>query len=40
MYVDSTYFRVRNGTAYRSKALYIVIGITAYGYREFMGCHL
>ena len=40
MYVDATYFRVRDGSEYRSKALYIVIGITADGYREFMGCRL
>lgn len=40
MYVDATYFRVRDLSACRSKALYIVIGITADGYREFMGCRL
>ena len=40
MYVDTTYFRVRDLSTCRSKALYIVIGITADGYREFMGCRL
>ena len=40
MYVDATYFRVRDLSACRSKALYIVIGITADGYRGFMGCRL
>ena len=31
MYVDATYFSVRGLSACRSKALYIVIGITADG---------
>ena len=38
MYVDATYFKVRDGSAYHSKVLYTVIGIIVQEYKEFLGC--
>ena len=38
VYVDATYFKVRDGSAYHSKVLYTVIGIIVQEYKEFLGC--
>ncbi|MFY1110469.1 MAG: IS256 family transposase [Methanosarcinaceae archaeon] len=40
LFVDATYFKVRDGLHYRSKALFVVAGIREDGYREILGTRL
>ena len=38
--VDASYFKVRDGARYVSKALFVVAGIRADGYREILGARI
>jgi putative transposase len=40
MYVDATYFRVREGACYVTKALLIVVGVGEDGYRQVLGARI
>ena len=40
IYIDATYFKVREDGKYRNKALYVCIGIDSYGTREILSCKL
>ena len=40
MYVDATYFRVREGPRYVTKALLIVVGVGEDGYRNVLGARV
>ena len=40
MFVDSTYFKVRDGLHYENKALFVVAGIKDDGLREILGAKL
>lgn len=40
MYVDATYFRVRDGAKYVTKALLIVVGVDMDGYRQVLGARI
>ncbi|OPY29407.1 MAG: Transposase, Mutator family [Methanocella sp. PtaU1.Bin125] len=40
MYVDATYFRVREGARYVTKALLIVVGVDQDGYRQVLGARI
>lgn len=40
LFVDATYFKVRDGLHYENKALFVVAGIREDGYREILGTRL
>ncbi len=40
LYIDATYFKVRDGLHYENKALFIVVGARDDGYREILGAKL
>jgi len=40
LYVDASYFKVRDGVKYISKALLVVVGVRTDGYREILGARV
>ena len=40
LFVDASYFKVRDGTRYETKALFVVAGVRDDGYREILGAKL
>jgi putative transposase len=38
LFVDASYFKVRDGVKYVNKALLVVAGVKTDGYREILGC--
>ena len=40
LYVDASYFKVRDGVKYVSKALLVVVGVRTDGYREILGARV
>jgi transposase-like protein len=40
LYVDASYFKVRDGVKYVNKALLVVVGVRTYGYREILGARV
>jgi transposase-like protein len=40
LYVDASYFKVRDGVKYVSKALFVVVGVRTDGYREILGARV
>lgn len=40
LFVDATYFKVRNGGRYLSKAVFIAVGINTNGNREILGVNI
>lgn len=40
LYVDASYFKVRDNSRYVSKAFMIVMGVRDYGYREILGARI
>jgi putative transposase len=40
LFIDATYFKVRDGARYISKALFIAIGVRQDGYREILGAKI
>jgi putative transposase len=40
LFVDASYFKVRDGIKYVNKALLVVVGVRTDGYREIFGAHV
>lgn len=40
LFVDASYFKVRDGTRYETKALFVVAGVRDDGYRDILGAKL
>jgi transposase-like protein len=40
LFVDATYFKIRDSTQYKNKALFVVAGVRKDGYREILGARI